>query len=440
MSATRVAAAKPATVWFETFLITVGTLALAQWIAPGNPLGVGTQFPWVWLGPVLVALRYGVAPGVASVAGMFGVWLLLRQFNLLQSQEFPKLALLGGFLTTLLCAEFSSAWQNRLRYLEQINAYGEERLKELTRKYYLLHLSHDRLYENLISKPATLSDSLLRLRRLMAEESRPGVAATAALPGLQAMLSLLTQTCQLTSAAVYRVEDDRVLPAVLAQVGNVNALQADDPLIIHALENDSAAHINMKELEGVSPSSYLVAVPLRRLTGEWVAILLVERMPFMAFVQENLQILLALVSYYADGLIASRDSLEVHQHYPDCPLDFIDVLARLTRMRNIVTIDSALVLMRFPTTDQGREVMAEIRRTQRTLDMEWCYERDARLYRLVLMPLTGNSAVRGFFTRMESQLQARLGKSLEELGVHSKVTMVTNDTLESLRNVLGERA
>jgi hypothetical protein len=72
--------------------------------------------------------------------------------------------------------------------------------------------------------------------------------------------------------------------------------------------------------------------------------------------------------------------------------------------------------------------------------MEWCYERDARLYRLVLMPLTGNSAVRGFFTRMESQLRGRLGKSLEELGVHSKVTMVTNDTLESLRNVLGEQA
>jgi polysaccharide biosynthesis protein PelD len=196
----------------------------------------------------------------------------------------------------------------------------------------------------------------------------------------------------------------------------------------------------MKELEGVSPSSYLVAVPLRRLTGEWVAILLVERMPFMAFVQENLQILLALVSYYADGLIASRDSLEVHQHYPDCPLDFLDVLARLTRMRNIVTIDSALVLMRFPATDQGREVMAEIRRTQRTLDIEWCYERDAQLYRLVLMPLTGNGAVRGFFTRMESQLQGRLGKSLEEFGVHSKVTMVTNDTLGSLRSVLGERA
>jgi hypothetical protein len=438
MSTTRLAAAKPATVWFETFLITAGTLALAQWISPGNPLGVGTQFPWVWLGPVLVALRYGVAPGVASVAGLLAAWLLLRQLNLLESQEFPKLALLGGFLTTLLSAEFSSAWQNRLRYLEQINEYGEERLKELTRKYFLLHLSHDRLYENLISKPATLSDSLLRLRKLMADESRPGIAATAALPGLQAMLSLLTQTCQLTSAAVYRVEDERVLPAVLAQVGNISPLKADDPLIVHAFEHDCAAHINLKELEGANPSAYLVAIPLRRLSGEWVAMLLVERMPFMAFVHENLQILLALVSYYADGLVAARDSLEVHKVYPDCPLDFIDVLARLTRMRNIVTIDSALVLMRFPATDTGRDVMAEIRRTQRTLDIEWCYERDDQLYRLVLMPLTGSSAVRGFFARMQTQIHGRLGKSMEELGVHSRVTMIDTDTLASLRRALGD--
>jgi hypothetical protein len=438
MSTSRLAAAKPATVWFETFVITGGAFALSMLIDPGNPLSLGGEFPWIWLAPVLVALRYGVAPGVASVAGLLLGWVLLRQFNLLQSHEFPKLGLLGGFLLTLLCAEFSSVWRNRLRYLEQINAYGEDRLKELTRKYFLLHLSHDRLYENLISKPATLSGSLLRLRRLMAEESAPGRSTNADLPGLQAMLSLLTQTCQLTVAAIYRVEDERVLPTALAEVGNPSELKADDPLIRHAIENDTAAHINIKELEGANPSAYLMAVPLRRLNGDWVALLLVERMPFMAFVQENLQILLALVSYYADGLISSRDSLEVHGLYPQCPADFIDVLARLTRIRHIVSIDSALLLLRFPDSELGREVLAEIRRTQRTLDMEWCFERDAHLYRLVLMPLTGKAAVRGFFARIDSQLAARFAKTLDELGVVSKLSLVTTDTVESLQLALGE--
>ncbi len=226
-------AAKPRTVWFETLVITVGTFTLAHWASPGNPLFIGGEFPWIWLAPVLIALRYGTAPGAASVALLLAGWLGFNQARLLQNPEFPKLGFLGGFLSTLLCAEFSGFWQNRLRYLEQMNAYGEERLKELTRKYFLLHLSHDRLYENLISKPATLSDSLLRLRRLMAEQSAadPPCEEAPAFPGLQAMLALLTQTCQLTSAAVYRVAEDRVLPEILATVGSMPDLQASDPLI-----------------------------------------------------------------------------------------------------------------------------------------------------------------------------------------------------------------
>jgi hypothetical protein len=433
-------AAKPRTVWFETLVITVGTFTLAHWASPGNPLFIGGEFPWIWLAPVLIALRYGTAPGAASVALLLAGWLGFNQAHLLQNAEFPKLGFLGGFLITLLCAEFSGFWQNRLRYLEQMNAYGEERLKELTRKYFLLHLSHDRLYENLISKPATLSDSLLRLRRLMAEQSTadPPRGEAPAFPGLQAMLALLTQTCQLTSAAVYRVAEDRVLPEILATVGSMPDLQARDPLIEYAVEHDGAAHINIKDLEGASPSAYLIAVPIRNFHGEWVAMLLVARMPFMAFVQDNLQILLAMVSYYADGLIASRDLVAVQRAHPNCPMDFIDVLARLVRVRNAVGIESSLVLMSFPMTGQGRDVLAEIRRTQRTLDMEWCFERGDRLHRLVLMPITGSRAVGGYFKRIDAQLQPRFDRTLGEMGVTARQTSLVDDALRSIDLALAE--
>jgi hypothetical protein len=166
--------------------------------------------------------------------------------------------------------------------------------------------------------------------------------------------------------------------------------------------------------------------------------LLVARMPFMAFVQDNLQILLAMVSYYADGLIASRDLVAVQRAHPNCPMDFIDVLARLVRVRNAVGIESSLVLMSFPMTGQGRDVLAEIRRTQRTLDMEWCFERGDRLHRLVLMPITGSRAVGGYFKRIDAQLQPRFDRTLGEMGVTARQTSLVDDALRSIDLALAE--
>jgi hypothetical protein len=436
MNAALAGAGNPSRVWFETLVITIGGFALAHWVNPGNPLHVGAQFPWIWLAPILIALRYGVAPGVASVVVLLLGWLLFRELNLLTLREFPKLAFLGAFLVTLLCAEFAGHWQNRLRHLESTNAYGEERLQELTRKYFLLHLSHDRLYQNLIAKPVTLQDSLLRLRRLMAEEATAPERSAAKLPGLQPMLTLLTQICSLSRAAVYPIEGDTVLPQPLATVGNMTELDVADPLITYALEKRSAAHINMEGIERAAPGRYLIAVPLSDLSGEWLAMLAVERLPFFAYTQENLQILLAMVSYYADGLVAGRAIAEVQRDYPDCPMDFIDVLARVIHVRDHAGLHSSLVAMRFSATEIGRETLNAIRRTQRALDVEWYRERDGAIERILLMPMAEKSGVEGYVARTESLVQQKFNKPLSELNVTVTDTHVLGSACEALHRLL----
>jgi hypothetical protein len=416
-------------------VISTGAILLASSINHGDPLFLTGPFPWTWLAPVAIALRYGTGPGAVSLVIVLAAWLGLRQFGQLDLTTFPTISFLGGSISTLLCAEIASGWQQRLRKLEHASAYREQRLEELTRKHFLLQLSHDKLYQGHMVRPTTLLDSLRRLRELMAEMQADPRTRTAT--GLQALLDLLSNVCRITSAAVYRVKDGQVQPKAVASVGPVTDFEPGDPLVEFAIEKNTAAHINMEAMERASSSRYLVAAPLRNRDGDWAAVLLVDRMPFMAFTLDNLQTLLALVSYYADGLIADRDIAEVRRAYPDCPLEFIDALARVTQVWREVRIKSAIVVMTMPSRGRSTEVLEEFRRTQRALDLEWVRERDGGLQRVVLMPMSDDRTVSGFIARVEEELRSRYGERTEQTGIHMHCTTVRDQALPTLQAALG---
>lgn len=426
--------AKTVRVWLETFVITSGAILLASLINHGDPLFLTGSFPWIWLGPVAVALRYGTGPGTGSLVIVLAAWLGLRQAGQIDVAAFPVASFLGGALSTLLCAQIASGWQQRLRRLEHSRAYSEQRLEELTRKHFLLQLSHDKLYQGHMSRPTTLLDSLRRLRELMAEMRAD--SSTRVATGSQALLEILSNVCRITSAAVYRVKDAQVQPKAVASVGPVTGFEPNDPLVEYAIEQDTAAHINMEAMERAGCSRYLVAAPLRSRDGRWTAVLLVERMPFMAFTLDNLQTLLALVSYYADGLIADRDIAEVRRVYPDCPLEFIDALARVTQVWREVGIESAIVVMTMPTCGRGPAVLEELRRTQRALDLEWVRERDGALQRIVLMPISDDRTVSGFIARTEEELRSRYGEPAGQTGIRTRCTTVRDQALPTLQAAL----
>ncbi|MFX5245279.1 hypothetical protein ABTD35_21060, partial [Acinetobacter baumannii] len=86
----------------------------------------------------------------------------------------------------MICGEFSSLWRNRVRRAESVQAYLEQRLEYLTHQHYLLRLSHDRLEQDLISRPVSMRDALVSLRGLASASG----AAGDALPGASDLLRL----------------------------------------------------------------------------------------------------------------------------------------------------------------------------------------------------------------------------------------------------------
>ena len=147
---------RPAAVLGEVVFLPLIAVGLGLWLNPADPLWIDAAFPWPWFAPLILALRYGPLPGLAGSGLLLAAWLLL---NVGHTDDFPKLFFLGGLILIMLAGEFSSLWLARTRRAETVQLYLDQRLENLTRQYYLLRLSHDRLEQDLISRPISMRDA-----------------------------------------------------------------------------------------------------------------------------------------------------------------------------------------------------------------------------------------------------------------------------------------
>src|SRR5512137_3059314 len=81
--------------WIETVLIPLAAIGIAWLASPDDPLVVGTAFPWLWLAPALVALRYGVLAGLVAGTLLVGDWLAGTWLGAIHA-NFPREFFFGG--------------------------------------------------------------------------------------------------------------------------------------------------------------------------------------------------------------------------------------------------------------------------------------------------------------------------------------------------------
>ena len=399
----------------ETLAFCIAALALRLWIDPQDPFGIGAQFPWLWMVPAVLAMRYGTAAGALAVLVLVAGWLLTMtqgQWATVSLADFPQAYFLGGLMLVLICGQFSDVWQARSRRLRAVNAYLDERLNTLTKNHFLLRLSHERLEQDLLAKPLTLRETLVRLRNL---SSATPLSAENPMPGAAEFLQVLGQSCQLECAALHCADQGSMpQPLPVAILGAPVALDIDDPLLQYCLEQKIMAHVQTASLdeERRDASRYLVCAPLLAANGESCGVLVVEKMPFFALNDDTLQLLSVLIGYYADGLCFAQLAREVLQAVPDCPPELALDLVRLHRIRHDAGIESSLVALVFEQTPQALAAFEQIKRLKRGVDLVWEIAGERRCALITLLPLASSAAVEGYLLRIESAVQSQFGANL----------------------------
>ena len=400
----------------EILFLPLVAIALGFALNPDDPLWVHGSFPWAWFAPVILALRYGPLAGLGGAGILLGAWLL---FNVGDYGAFPKLFFLGGLILVMLVGEFSSLWLARSRRAETLQLYLDQRLEHLTRQHYLLRLSHDRLEQDLISRPMSMRDALRTLRGLGGDND--GGARSA-----QTLLRLLAQYCQLESASLHRIRDPHPDAQPLATLGSPAPLQADDPLVRQALETRKLCHISQAQADH-QRTRYLIAAPLINLDGDLHGLLAVEELPFFSLQEETLQTINLLLGYYTDGLAVHALAAPLCAEIPQCPPEFAFEAQRAWHLRQNTGIGSIIVALEFLPRAVARDLPAQIMRMKRALDEYWLFGDRDRQVLATLMPLGDGSTAEGYVARLETWAQQKSAQSLAELGIFPHVLALDAD-------------
>lgn len=421
----------PQTDWrwalLETLMVMALATGLSAWLHPQDPLWTTQGFAWMWLVVAAMALRYGSAHAVVGMSIALLLWLALDRWNA-PLGEFPRLNFIGALILTLICGEFSDRWNARLHDAQSVNAYIDERLQTLTQHHFLLSVSHDRLEQELLSRPFTLREILYELRQRV-HQRIPDETTQSATPLLASewLMQLLAQTCRLESAALFAIEGQKLNEHAVAKLGAFappenNALDSADPMLLMALQSGELTHVQSAPfIDSDRPSRYLVCAPIVSGSGRMLGVLVIERMAFTSLTLETLQFLSVLLTYYGDSLDFTGATAPLLAAYPECPPDFAMEAVRLQRLRDTAFIPSCFVAFTLPSSMAAAETwISRFDLLRRTLDVAWTHTGPKVQTHLVLLPLTDEQGMAGYLERVASSMREQFGASLSELAVRTR--------------------
>jgi len=385
-------------------------------MVPEDPFLIKMAFPWLWIGSLLLGLRYGTWAGLLSVGIVLSSLFLEIQFGFLNDETVPKAYVIGGVLFIAICGEFGSRWNMYLKQMEERNDYLDQRLQETSRAYHLLGMSHHSLEEHLISQPLTLRDALKRLRGMLIDEDDEIPAAAA-----ERFLELLTQFFQLEVAAFFRAIPPHLTEAPLASLGSMACLQNDDPLVHHARTTKEFSHVMMSRSVSVANTQYLIVAPAIASNGLIVGWFVVERMRFLNLHEDSLHMLKIFLHYFADGFQAAVLARPILEKFPECPVAFARELPRLVRLQYELGLDSRVVVFDIGTPSMREEIAFHILHHTRGLDVIWDI-RHGDIRRLcILLPFTDDAAIEGYLGRIQQLLRERFGKGFQETEIQVSI-------------------
>ncbi len=387
----------------ESIILTLVVIIIAEIAHPRDPFFIQTPFPWIWFAPVMMALAYGFVPGLISV-------IVIALFFDLQSAETglsttgERLYLLGGFLITILCAEFHTLWRKRIRRAQQYSEYANDNLESLSKAYYATVISHDKLERYLINKPATLRGAFHELKVLLDSEDRKITPKLA-----ENFLSLLAYYCSVEVASFYPAKGRKVQTQAIATLGKTSPLNFKDPLIKQACEEEEILYFDIHTLAEETQSQYLLAVPMKNSEGQWLGLIVVESIPFVAYTYETFQIMAILVGYFANTVTQTQRSYPMQQKFPDMPDKFAYEFDKLKQIQLSVNIDATLMAIYFLPQARREMLIDEYMLIKRGTDYTWQVTKDNTIIVFMLMPFTPRLGLQGYIARLDSWFSEKHG-------------------------------
>jgi len=370
--------------YLETTVLTALFLAAGWWYTPHDPLMLKESSLTVTVFLSIVTLFFGTVNGLLALA------LFLAAQSLVHAPLPVNLFLLWTGLV-LLYGEFHYYWHHKLRTLALHRDAYEKKLDRMGQAFYALKVSHDQLELNYIIKPFSLRRTLQEIAtRLDDPRHTP----------YDYFRILLEKTFAIHSLCIL-VADKGTFRCASATEAEENP-DLNDPLVVETLQRKTPLYISQLNEQ---KSRYLAVLPAL-IDDRILGMVLIEKMPFMSFNEDNLTSVAFLFDYF---MLSShrRTLLKDHPLLRLFGEEFRGQLLEQVQLCRRYQVDSTLILFFTDSELRAHRLIETIETTARHFDFYDTVRLGSFHVTALLSSFSGRESARGLRRRLMQQLPER---------------------------------
>ncbi|QOP44917.1 PelD GGDEF domain-containing protein [Sulfurimonas paralvinellae] len=397
--------------YLESFTIITAFLIIGYIVNPHDICLTQEKIPYLLILLSILTLFHGFE---SAFIAMTLISLSMWQFY----DKFPYISFLVYLMMVLIFSQFHYYWTKRIHELQIDDDYKASKLDELSKAFYSLKISHDQLEKNYVLKPMSIRSAI---ETIILNRDKNNMQYLD-------FLVLLEKSFSLQSGFIIHKIDHQLQKTLAPENSLISYTKSyeqdtdeaalfDDYIITQALSRkkpvfvSDAAH--NPTLETTQESRYLAAIPTVY-NNEVLSLLVIEKMPFMAFNKENLISIAILLEYlsieiYKENIM--QQSEKIAAIFSE--RSFLYEYNRLQHLQKQYRVDSTLLILKIDNELQTRRVFEKTQNLLRSLDIV-TQTKDKEIYYLVILfPLNDQAVALGFLNRLLYNLKHEKDKKFE---------------------------
>jgi len=396
--------------YVETLLLIFSYLFVGYMINPDDICILHFDVPFLLILLAIITLFHGFENGILAMS--------VASFAMLFFYDsFPYIQFLVVLMMVLIFSEFHYYWTQKIKKAELEAGYKGLKLEELSKAFYSLKISHDQLEKNYVIKPMSIRNALgniLKMNEVIEED--PSVVEKKK-EKYKMFLDLLQKSFSVQSGLIlYRKNKEykeyfqpKIVDVVYGEY--THEIKIDEIfknyLVDKAIARKTPVYISDEDgepsLNNELESHYIAAIPAIY-DDEVISVLVVEKMPFMAFERENLTSIAILLEYFT--IEVRKEEYIIHNSHinfiPDKEYKF--ELARLATLYKKYKVNSVILVLKIDNELQAIRMYDKANNMLRLLDESTFISKNGYFYIALLFPLHDKAAAEGFLNRYTSQL------------------------------------
>jgi len=406
--------------YLETLFLVSVFLIIGYTVSPEDICLTQQSVPYLLILLSIITLFHGFESGMLALGIIATTMWWFYEY-------FPYTPFLINLLMVMIFSEFHYYWTKQIKELRTSNDYKTIKLNELVNAFYSLKISHDQLEKNYVLKPMSIRSAIEEI--LYTKEKK----ATTQKEYFIDFLALLEKSFHMQGGFViyadnqsnneYLNEENSHICFSITSEEYPKEEIFKEYVVAKAINYKQAVYISDDEgspalRKDLEESKFLAAIPVIY-DNRILALLVIEKMPFMAFNRENLISLSILFEYLLITVLKQELLHKKEQLLAIKDKNFRYEYIRTFMLYQKYKTNSTIMVLKITSEIQSVKIYEKSKKMLRALDLVTYHihkrENEYLHFIIYLFPLNDKSAAIGFLNRLITNLDDNRDKTFEHM-------------------------